>query len=172
MRRLVLALCLVVAALPTPAKELRVPPHGKYSLIVDLPRGWQSRTDTAGGVLVIPPAERQHAMLYLAVVHDAGLRGASDATVAAKLARTVGVTGFDRQEPAHITDRKGVMHRGTMFYAKVPEKRGYSREAKIVIVPLAPDTWAQAWTVTQAGMNYVEAAALDKVLDTIRLAAE
>lgn len=172
MRCLVLLLCFLAAALPAQGKELRVPKDGKYALLVDLPRGWQTRTDKLGGMLVIPPAARQHAMLYLGIVHDAGLRGATDAAVAAKVGRMVGVTGFDKQEPAHITDRRGAMHRGTMFYAKVPERRGYSRQAKIVIVQLAPDTWAQAWVVIQAGMNYVEADALDKVLNGIRLATE
>ncbi len=170
--RLVVLLVLLAAALPARAKELRVPPQGKFALIVDLPRGWQSKTDALGGVLVIPPAERQHAMLYLGIVQDADLRGASEAAVAAKVGRLAGVTSFNRQEPARITDRKGRVHRGIMFFGRVPEKSGRSRHARIVIVPLAPDTWAQAWIVTQAGMNAVEAAKLDKVLDSVVLAAE
>ena len=172
MPRFILLLCLLAAALSAQAKELRVPKHGKQALVVDLPRGWQTKTDKLGGVLVIPPAERQHAMLYLAIVHDAGLRGASNEAVAAKVGRMVGVTGFDKQEPARITDRKGAVYRGTMFYARVPEKNGYFRQARIVIVPLAPATWAQAWIVTQPGMNYVESDALDKVLQSVTLSNE
>ena len=172
MPRLILLLGLLAAALPAQAKELRVPKNGKQALIVDLPRGWQTRIDKLGGVLVIPPAQRQHAMLYLGIVHDEALRGASNEAVAAKLGRKAGVTSFGKQEPARMTDRKGAVHRGTMFYGKVPEKRGYARDAKIVIVPLAPATWAQAWIVTQPGMNYVETDALDKVLGSITLSNE
>lgn len=170
--RFVVLLLLLAVALPAQARELRVPPEGKYALIVDLPRGWQARTDKLGGVLVIPPAPQQHAMLYLGIVQDAALRGASDETVAAKVGRLAGVTAFDKQEPARITDRNGRVHAGTMFTGKVPEKRGRARQAKIVIVPLAPDTWAQAWTVMQAGMNHVEAAKLDKVLNSVVLAID
>ena len=45
----------------------------------------------------------------------------------------------------------------------------YERKAKIVLVRLAPDTWAQQWIVTQPGMNYVELNALNKTLDGITL---
>jgi hypothetical protein len=171
MRRLAFAL-LLLAALPAQARELRVPPHGKYALVVDLPHGWQAKTDKLGGVLVIPPAVHQHAMLYLGILHDAALRGATEDAVAAKVGHLAGVTQFDKQEPARITDRKGRVHAGIMFTGKVPEKRGRSRQAKVVIVRLAPDTWAQAWTVMQAGMNYVEAAKLDQVLNSVVLAIE
>jgi hypothetical protein len=91
---------------------------------------------------------------------------------AANSAGKIGVVTFDKQEPARVTDRRGVLHRGTMFYADLPETRGYSRRAKIIIVRLTPDTWAQAWIITQAGMNHVEYNALDKVLTSITLATE
>lgn len=165
-------LLLLLAALPAQARELRVPPSGKRALVVDLPGGWQAKADAAGGMLLIPPATSQHAMLYLGIVSDEKLGHAMDVAVAAKVGRKVGVTGFDKQEPARISDAKGAVHRGTAFYAKVPEKHGMWRRAKIVIIPLAPHTWAQAWIVTQPGMNYVEQNKLDNVLESITLAGE
>jgi hypothetical protein len=173
MRRLLLLLCLVAAgALPAPAKELRFPKTGQHAFLLDLPKGWRTKTDARGGLLLIPPAENQHAMIYLGIIVDDRLRGAPDGAVAAQAAKPSGVTSFDKQEPARITDAKGAVHRGTAFYGKVPEKHGLSRKAKIVIVPLAPNAWAQAWTLTQPGMNPVEYEALDKVLNSVTLASE
>ena len=171
MRRLALLL-LLIAALPAQARELRVPADGKHALIVDLPRGWVTKTDARGGLLLIPPAEAQHAMLYLAVTADDSLRGKPLEAVALQAAKSSGVEKFDKQEPARITDAKGAVHRGTAFYATVPEKHGFKRKAKIVIIPLAPKTWAQAWIVTQPGMNHVEYDKLNAVLESITLAGE
>ena len=172
MRRLVLLMLLLLAASPLEARELRVPADGKQALLVELPRGWQTKADADGGMLLIPPAASQHAMLYLGILSDPALEGAMDVAVAARVGRKVGVIGFDKQELARITDGKGVVHHGTTFTARVPEKHGMSRKAKIVIVPLGPHTWAQAWIVTQPGMNYVEYNKLNAVLESITLAGE
>jgi hypothetical protein len=173
MRRLLLLLCLLsIGALPAHAAEFRFPKTGKHAFLVDLPKGWRTKPDARGGLLLIPPAEHQHAMLYLGIVVDGTLRGKPLDAVAAQAAKTSGVESFDKQEPARITDAKGAVHRGTAFYGKVPEKKGQFRKTKIVIIPLAPDTWAQAWIVTQPGMNYVEYNALDAVLTSLTLASE
>src|ERR1039458_697329 len=50
MRRLVLLLCVLAAgALPAQAKALRFPQTGKHVFLVDLPKGWQTKTDARGG---------------------------------------------------------------------------------------------------------------------------
>ena len=71
--------------------------------------------------------------------------------MAAAAAKASGVASFDKQEPARITDAKGAVHRGVAFYGKVPEKKGRFRKAKIIVIPLADNIWAQAWIVTQPG---------------------
>ncbi len=177
MRRLLL-LCLLALGtmtaqiLPAAAAQLRFPKTGKHAFLFDLPRGWVTKTDARGGLLVVPPAENQHAMLYLGIIVDDTLRGKPLEAVAAIAAKPSGVESFDKQEPARITDAKGAVHRGTAFYAQVPEKKGHVRKARIVIIPLAPNTWAQAWTVTQPGMNPVEYEALDGLLNSLTLAGE
>jgi hypothetical protein len=175
MRRLVLLLCLLAIALPARAAQaapLRFPKTGAHAFLVDLPRGWRTRTDTRGGLLLIPPAERQHAMLYLAFTVDDTLRGAPLSAIATQAGNAAGVGAFDKEEPARITDTKGGVHRGTAFYGRIPEARGLYRRAKIVVIPLGPNAWAQAWIVTQPGMNAVEYAKLDAVLNSVVLAAE
>ena len=178
MRRPVLLLCLlalgatVAPSVSARAAEMRFPKTGKYAFLVDLPRGWVTRTDTKGGLLLIPPAESQHAMLYLGVIVDDSLRGKPLEAVAAAAAKPSGVERFDKQEPARITDAKGAVHRGVAFTGQVPEKKGHFRKARIVIIPLADNTWAQAWIVTQPGMNYVEYNKLDAVLNSLTLAGE
>src|SRR5664279_4073068 len=142
MRRLVLLLCVLAAgALPAQAKALRFPPTGKHVFLVDLPKGWQTKTDARGGLLLIPPSQSQHAMIYLAILVDDKLRGQPVSAVAAQVAK---------EEPARMTDPQGAILRGTAFYGKIsekiPEQRGLARKAKIVIFPLEPNTWAQAWT--------------------------
>src|SRR5450756_2739411 len=63
MRRLVLLLCVLAAgALPAQAKALRFPQTGKHAFLVDLPKGWQTKTDARGGLLLIPPS--QSCLLY------------------------------------------------------------------------------------------------------------
>ena len=173
MRRLVLLLCVLAAgALPAQAKALRFPPTGKHAFLVDLPKGWQTKTDARGGLLLIPPSQSQHAMIYLGILVDDKLRGQPASAVAAEVAKSVGVETFDKEEPARMTDPQGAVLRGTAFYGNIPERRGLSRKAKIVIFPLEPNTWAQAWTVTQPGMNPVEYKAVDQVLNNITLTTE
>jgi hypothetical protein len=172
MRRLVLLLCLLAVAWPAPAAPLRFPKTGAHAFLLDLPRGWQTKTDTRGGLLLIPPASHQHAMLYLAFTVDDSLRGAPLSAIATHAGNAAGVGAFDKEEPARITDAKGAVHHGTAFYGRIPEARGLYRRAKIVVVPLAPNAWAQAWIVTQPGMNRVEYETLDAVLNSIVLAAE
>ena len=175
MRRLVLLLCLLAVALltqPAQAAQLRFPKTGKHAFLVDLPRGWRTKTDARGGLLLIPPAERQHAMLYLAFTIDDSLRGAPLSAIATHAGNAAGVAAFDKEEPARITDEKGGVHRGSAFSGQMREARGFSRKAKIVVIPLAPNIWAQAWIVTQPGMNHVEYDRLDAVLNSIMLAAE
>src|SRR5450631_2992288 len=180
MRRLCLLLCLIGAvaagALPAQAAALRFPPTGKHAFLVDLPKGWQTKTDARGGLLLIPPSQSQHAMIYLGILVDDKLRGQPVSAVAAAAAKSAGVATFDKEEPARMTDPAGAVIRGTAFYGKIaekiPEKRGLARKARIVIFPLEPNTWAQAWTVTQPGMNPVEYKAVDQVLNNITLTTE
>jgi hypothetical protein len=175
MRRLLVLLCLVAfAALPVRAgaAEFRFPQTGKHAFLVDLPRGWVTKPDAKGGLLLIPPATRQHAMLYLGILTDDTLRGKPLEAVAAAAAKPSGVTSFDKQEPARITDAKGAVHRGTAFYGKVPEKKGRFRKAKIIVIPLGDNIWAQAWIVTQPGMGYVEYSKFDAVLSSLTLAGD
>ena len=173
MRRFLLVLCLIaVGGLPARAAEVRFPKYGRYAFLVDLPRGWVAKPDAKGGLLLIPPANAQHALLYLGILVDDTLRGKSLEAVAAQAAKPSGVETFDKQEPARITDAKGAVHHGIAFYGNVPEKKGHARKAKIVVIPLADNTWAQTWTVTQPGMGYVEYNALDRVLSSLTLAGD
>jgi len=173
MRRFLLVLCLIaVSALPARAAEFRFPQTGKHAFLVDLPRGWHTKPDAKGGLLLIPPADAQHAMLYLGIIVDDSLRGKPLEAVAAAAAKPSGVESFDKQEPARITDAKGAVHRGTAFYGKVPEKKGRFRKAKIVIFPLGDNTWAQTWIVTQPGMGYVEYNKFEAVLSSLTLAGD
>ena len=176
MRRLCLLICLMgavaAAALPAHANKFRFPQTGKHAFLVDLPKGWRTTPDARGGLLLIPPGPSQHAMIYLGIIVDEKLRGQPASTVAAASAKTAGVETFNKEEPARMTVPSGAVIRGTAFYGKIPEKRGLSRKARIVIIPLAPNTWAQAWTVTQPGMNNVEYEAIDRVLNSITLTSE
>jgi len=176
MRRLCLLLCLMGAvaagAPPAQADAVRFPQTGKHAFLVDLPKGWRTKTDARGGLLLIPPSQTQHAMIYLGILVDDKLRGQPLSAVAAEAAKSAGVATFDKEEPARMTDPQGAVIRGTAFYGKIPEKRGHSRKARIVIFPLEPNTWAQAWTVTQPGMNSVEYKAVDRVLNSITLTAD
>jgi hypothetical protein len=180
MRRLWLLLGLIaIGAVSAPiwparavAAEFRFPKTGQHAFLVDLPKGWHSKTDAKGGLLLIPPANAQHAMLYLGIITDDTLRGKSLEAVAAAAAKPSGVERFDKQEPARITDAKGAVHRGAAFYGKVPEKSGRFRTAKIIVVPLGDNSWAQAWIVTQPGMGYVEYNKFDAVLSSLTLAGD
>lgn len=171
--RLLLALAFVPAAVAAaPAKELRYPPDGKYAFTIDLPASWKTKTDTRGGLLLIPPAQQQHTFIYLGIINDEKSRGQTAEAVAADVGKIAGVKKFDKQEPARVTDAKGAVHRGTAFYGKLEGQRGLARRARIVILPLAPATWAQVWTVSQPGTNSVEYKALDKVLNSLTLVSK
>ena len=173
MRRLFVVLCLIAAAaLPAQAAEFRFPKTGKYVFLVDLPKTWRAKPDARGGLLLIPPAPSQHAVIYLGIIVDEKLRGQPVEAVAAASAKTAGVEAFDNQESARMTIHGGAVIRGTAFYGKIPERRGLARKARIVIFPLEANTWAQAWTVTQPGMNHVEYEAVDRVLNSVTLTRE
>jgi hypothetical protein len=147
------------------AAELRVPKDSPYAFHVTVPKGWHSKFDAFGGLLMIPPAPSQHAMIYLAVLKSEKYRNQSDSVVAADVARLAGVEKIESQKPAKISGRQGTAYFG-IIVKKAPR---YERRAKIVLLRLAPDTWAQQWVVTQPGMNYVELNALNKTLDAITL---
>ena len=170
MRRFLLLVLLALIPTFAVAKELRFPKVGKHGFALDLPKGWHTRTDEKSGMLLIPPAPTQHAMVYIGLIVDDALRGKPPDTVADKAGAQAGVKTFDKQEEARVTDAKGgALHRGTAFYGDIAEKRSLTRRAKIVIIPLAPNTWAQVWTITQPGMNAVEYKALDHVLESLTL---
>ena len=172
MRRLfLLPLLIAFAAPPAQAKPLRFPQTGAYAFKLDLPRGWNSTTDKRGGLLVVPPDN--HALIYLAIVKDEKLRGHPDGAVVREVTKIAGVEINDKQEPERITAADGArIIRGTAFYGTLPAKHGLARRARIVLFRLAPDTWAQVWSVTQPGMNSNETAALAKVLDSISLTTQ
>ncbi len=167
------ALCLLgVVALPAQAGQIRFPKSGKHAFLVDLPKGWRSLPDARGGLLLVPPSQSQHTMIYLGMLVDDKLRGQPARAVAAEVAKSAGVTAFDKEEPARMTGPDGAIIRGTAFYGKVPEKRGLYRKARIVIFQVEPNAWAHAWTVTQPGMDHVEYEAVDRVLNSITLTRE
>jgi hypothetical protein len=168
-QRLLVLLCLIggmALAFPARAEPFRFPSTGNYAFRIDLPRGWTTKMDKLGGMLLVPP--NQYAVVYLSIIVDNKLRNQPDSVVVAKQAKIVGVELSDNHEPARISDGRTIF-RGTAFYGKMPEKRGLARKAKIVIIKLAPNTWAQVWTVTQPGMNSVESDAFDQVLNAITL---
>jgi hypothetical protein len=152
------------------AKSFRFPESGPYAFTVDLPQGWQSKTDKRGGVLLIAPGER--ALLYLGIVKEEALRGKPERAIAEGLAKIAGIEHIENQGAARISDTNGTsLHRGTAFSGLMPAKHGLARKAKIIIFNVAPATWAQVWTVTQPGINPVESEALDRLLNGLSLAA-
>ena len=170
MRRLFVFLFLIAFAAPlAQAKPLRFPQTGEYAFSLDLPRGWNTATDKRGGLLLVPPDH--HSMIYLAILTDDSLRGQPDSAVAAKVARIAGIKMDGKQEPERLAGPDGIVrYRGTAFYGTLPAPRSLARRARIVLFKLAPDTWAQIWSVTQPGMNNNETAALAKMLNSITLA--
>ena len=176
MRRVFILLCLLSAVAvgkqAANANEFQFPKTGNYAYRVNLPKGWQTKMDTRGGLLLIPPAP-QHALIYLAILVDDKSRGKPDSVVATDVAKIAGIQTFYKQEPALIFDGRGTASfRGTAFYGTMPEKLGLARTAKIMIFHLESNKWAQIWVVTQPGMNAVETDAIDQVLNRITLTTE
>ena len=162
MRRLLFSLIVIAFALPAQAETIRYPKLGAHAFSIELPRGWKSTTDKRGGLLLVSPDN--HAMIYLAIATGAQFRGRPENIVAGDVAKLAGIRQIEAQAPAQIADL-----RGTAYFGELAEKRGLARKAKIVLVRLAPDVWAQQWIVTQAGMNAVERAGLERALAGITL---
>jgi len=161
MRRLLLAL-IVMAALPAQAETIRYPKLGAHAFSIELPRGWKSTTDKRGGLLLVSPDN--HAMIYLSILTGEQFRGQPESAVAGDVAKLAGIRQIEAQAPAQIADLNG-----TAYFGELADKPGFARKAKIVLVRLAPDVWAQQWIVTQAGMNAVERASLERALAGISL---
>ena len=163
MYRLLLLLSVAaIAAVAPPAQAFRFPETGKHAFQVNLPPGWKTTVDTRGGMLLVPPDN--HAMVYIAILVDDTLRGQPISAVAEAVAKIAGIKQIERLEPAQLSDLPG-----TAFYGEIAVKPRYARQAKIVIVPLTPNTWAQEWIVTQPGMNAAQRHALAQVIDGIEL---
>ncbi len=162
MRRLLLSLIVIVTALPAQAEGFRFPKLGAHAFQIELPRGWKSTADKRGGLLLVSPDN--HAMIYLAISTGEQFRGQPESAVAGDVAKLAGIGQIESQAPARIAD-----FNGTAYFGELADKRGYARKAKIVLVRLAPDVWAQQWIVTQPGMNAVERAALERALAGITL---
>jgi hypothetical protein len=173
MRRLVLLLALIfaVAAGGARAEAFRFPQTGKHAFKVELPKGWRSKTDSGGGLLLVPPYP--HALIYIGILSNDKYRGQPDSAVAGEVARIAGIDQIESQGPARISDPTGaVFFRGVAFNGRIPAKRGLARKVRIVLVRLQPNVWAQVWIVTQPGINAVENAALDQVLSGLTLVSE
>jgi len=171
------ALLAALALSPAHAAEMRFPKTGAKAFHIDLPAKWRTRTDTHGGLLLIPPAGEQHGLLYLALIVDEASRAipgiAGAARIAQDAAKPVGIVLDGKQEPARVTGPTGrTVYHGTAFYGSMPAKRGYARAVRMIVIRLAPDTWAQVMTVKQPGMNAAETAALDRVLNDITLSVQ
>lgn len=173
MLRFCVLLLLACIVLPTSASDgradpFRHPESGAYAFRGDLPKGWQSKTDKSGGLLLVAPGERS--LVYLAVTTDEKLRGKPARTIADHVAAVAGIEQVADQGAARISDTDGGrIRRGNAFSGVMPGKRGLARRARIVIIPLAPATWAQVLTVTQPGLNPAETEALDRVLNGLTL---
>jgi hypothetical protein len=171
MRRLFILLCLIgaVAAggLAAHANEFRFPKTGKHAFRVTLLKGWRTKIDTRGGLLLVPPPPSQRAMIYIAILVDDKFRDQPDSAVAAEVAKLAGIQHIDSQSPARISDLKG-----TAFYGKIAKKQRFARTAKIVIVRLAPNTWAEEWIVTQPGIGPAERDALNQAISQLTLTTE
>ena len=165
MRRLLFSLIAIAAALPAQAESLRYPKSGAHAFRIELPKGWKATADKRGGLLLVSPDN--HAMIYLAILTGDHFRAQPESAVAGDVAKLAGIERIDSQAPAQISERNG-----TAFFGELREKRGLARKAKIVLVRLAPDAWAQEWIVTQAGMNSVERQALERAVAGITLASE
>ena len=116
MRRLVLLVGLIaaVAAGAAHAGALRFPAAGKHAFQVDLPKGWRSKTDKRGGLLLVPPYP--HALIYIGILADDKYRDQPDSAVAGEVAKIAGIEQIEGQGPARISDPKGaVFFRGTAF---------------------------------------------------------
>jgi hypothetical protein len=162
---------LAFAAVPARAETLRFPQTGAHAFQVHLPQGWKSTTDKRGGLLLVPPDN--HALIYLAILKDDKLRGAPESTVAGQVAKIAGIVMDDKQDPERMAGPNGaVLYRGMAFHGIMPAKHGLARRAKIVLFRLAPNTWAQVWTVQQPGMNAIETATLEKVLNDLTLTSK
>jgi len=172
MRLLLALVCLCGALAAAQAAELRVPKEGAHFFRVTLLKGWHGKFDRSGGMLLIPPPASQHAMIYLGMLSDGKYRALADAAAMAQIAqrdaRLAGIDTLekiDSEKPAQISGRNG-----TAFSGSIRSRRPrYARKATIVLVRLAPDTFAQEWVVTQPGMGYVERDALDKALANIAI---
>jgi hypothetical protein len=175
MRRLVVLLCIMVGVtaggLAADADAFRFPKTGKHAFHVNLPKGWQSKVDTRGGMLLVPP--HPHAVIYIAILVDDKLRNQPDSAVAAEVGKTGGVQHINQQGPAQVSNPAGTaFYKGTAFHGELPASHGLARKAKIVIFHLEPNTWAQVWIVTQPGLNAVESDAIDQVLNGITLTSK
>jgi hypothetical protein len=166
--------CALAAALAfaprAQAEEFRFPKTGQHFFQVDLPKTWRATTDKSGGLLLVPPSP-QHAMIYLGVLTDEKLRGKPLRAVATAIGKPAGVEMGGKEDDVRIAGPDGkIVRRGAAFFGDIPAKRGLrSRRARIAVFPLAPDTWAHIWTVTQPGINAAETKALDAVLNAITL---
>jgi hypothetical protein len=119
----------------------------------------------------VPPY--RHALIYIGILADDNYRGQPDSTVAGEVAKIAGIEQVEGQGPARISDPTGaVIYRGVAFSGRIPAKRGLERKARVVLVRLQPNVWAQVWIVTQPGINSVENAALDHVLNGLTLVSE
>jgi hypothetical protein len=164
---------LTTIMLAVQASEIRFPKTGKHAFHLTLLKGWHSRMDIRGGLLLVPPSSNQHAMIYIAILVEDKYRNQPDRVVAGAVSKIAGIQTFDKQEPAQISDSNGTtFHKGTAFYGKIPASFGLARMAKLMIFRLEPNTWAELWIVAQPGLNAAEVDSLEQVLNRITLSSE
>jgi hypothetical protein len=170
MRRYLTAAFLILACLLADGRPaasqtpIRFPASGPHAFLVMVQPDWTSNEDRKHNGMQLF-ANGKWAGIFLSITSDRSFAGRPLLDFALEINKAGNIKHTGKEEPAAISGRPG-----TAFYGAMTNAKGAALYTRLVIVPLASDTWATLTTITPQSLSPAQQQSLDKAVSGIVLA--
>jgi len=168
MQRTLTAAFLVLACLLTDGRPavsqspMRFPATGPHAFLITVQPGWTSSEDRANNGMRLF-ADGRWGGISLSIVTDPNNPGRPLLGLAQEISEAANVKLSGKEEPAAISGKPG-----TAFYGIMTIKDN-TLDTRILIVPVASDTWASLSTITKGSLTPAQQQSLSRAVSNIAL---
>jgi hypothetical protein len=168
MQRYLTATFLILACLLTDGRPatsqspMRFPASGAHAFLITVQPDWTSNEDKKHNGMQLF-AEGRWGAIFLSIATDANFAGKPLLDLAAEISKAANVKLSGKEEQGAISGRPG-----TAFYGLMSVNNN-TLDTRILIVPVASDTWATLTTIAQRSLTSAQQQSLSKMVSNIAL---